>query len=113
MSIKCVNKYSLYSAWHIMNAHFILTSICFLWDFGGDLEHKWEGERERESQANCSLSMEPNTGLNLIPLSSSPDPKPRIGCLTSCATQSPLVFIFKASFSPRIECIVKMPRPRK
>ena len=54
--------------------------------------HEWEGqsEKERQSQAHSTRSMEPNTGLNLLTLSLRPKLKPRIDHLTNCATQAPL-----------------------
>jgi len=47
-------------------------------------------ERETESQAGSELSTEPDTKLDLTTLRSRPDPKPKIGHLTNCSTQTPL-----------------------
>ena len=49
-----------------------------------------EGEGERASQANSTLSSEANAELNLMTLRSQPELKPRVRCLTDCATQVPL-----------------------
>ena len=57
-----------------------------------DREQKQEGwkERETEPQADFLLSMEPKRVLDLMTLRSWPELKPRVGCLTDCATQTPL-----------------------
>ena len=54
-------------------------------------EHEWEGqeEREKEPEADSTLTMEPNTGLDLMTLKSWPELKPRVRSLTNCATQVP------------------------
>ena len=39
-------------------------------------------EREREFQADATLSIEPDTGLNLMTLRSRPELKPRVRSLT-------------------------------
>ena len=52
---------------------------------GGEAEE----EGKRESQADSALSMEPDSGLHLMTLRSGPEPKPKAGCLTDCATQAP------------------------
>ena len=46
--------------------------------------------RERESQADATVSMEPIVELFTTTLRPQPEPKARIGHLTSCATQVPL-----------------------
>ena len=48
------------------------------------------GGRERESQADSSLSVQPDLGLNPMTLGSWPVPKSRVGCLTNWAIQCPL-----------------------
>ena len=45
-------------------------------------EHAWDRQRERESQADSALSMEPDLGLNLMTLRSWPELKSRGWCLT-------------------------------
>ena len=47
--------------------------------------HEQEGQRkrERESQADSILSMEPNIVLDLTTLKSQPELKPRVGHLTN------------------------------
>ena len=70
-------------------------------------EHKQEGQREkeRESQADSTLSMEPDVGLDLTTLRSGPEPRTSSGLLTSCATQVPqslavsTIFGIKPDFS--------------
>ena len=47
-------------------------------------------ERERKSQADSLLSLEPDVGLHLRTLRSQPEPKPRGRHLTDYATQAPL-----------------------
>ena len=49
-----------------------------------------ERERENESQAGSTLSMEPNVGLNHTNARSWPEPISRVGCLIDWATQVPL-----------------------
>ena len=41
-----------------------------------------EREREKESQADSTLSMELNAGLDLTTLRSGPEPKSRVRCST-------------------------------
>ena len=53
------------------------------WRVVGRRETK--GERERASQANSSLSIEPDMGLHLMTWSW-PEPKSRVGCLTDRVT---------------------------
>lgn len=58
---------------------------------------QWEGqqgEREKESEADSKLSMEPKTGLNSTIQRSRPEQKPRLRGLTDWATQPPLVLPF-------------------
>ena len=50
-----------------------------------------------ENLKQTALGMEPDMGLDLTSLRSGPEPKPRVGCLTDCATQVPhqsLLFCF-------------------
>jgi len=42
----------------------------------------WEGQRDRESQADFALSGGPSGGLDLTTLRSQPELKSRVGCLT-------------------------------
>ena len=56
--------------------------------------------RGRESQADSTLSMEPNAGLD-ITLKSGPEPKPRVRGLTDYATQVPLIEQFLKFLSLR------------
>lgn len=52
-----------------------------------------EGQRkkERKSQADSALSVEPHAGLSLTTLRSCPEQKPRVGCITYWTTQVPLI----------------------
>ena len=50
------------------------------------LEREWAGDRE--SQADSTLSTEPNVRLDPKTLRSGLELKPRLGCLTSCASQA-------------------------
>ena len=54
-------------------------------DVGGEAEE----EGGRETQADSALSTEPDVGLDLMTPRSLPEPKPRVGRLTNCATQVP------------------------
>ena len=45
--------------------------------------------------------MEPNMGLDPAALRSQPETKPRVGCLTDCATQVPLIIGLKRDFCMR------------
>ena len=61
-------------------------------------ERKREGDRERgregeRSQARSILSVEPNMGLDPTTLGSWPEPKPRVGYLTSRAPRAPQDFL--------------------
>ena len=60
----------------------------FIWErkHGGWEEQR---ERERESQANSEMSIEPDLGLGITNLRSWPELKPRVGCLTDWATKEP------------------------
>ena len=59
--------------------------------FEKESEDEWEGQKERktDSEADSTLSMEPNRGLNLTILRSQPELKLRVRCLTKCAIQAP------------------------
>ena len=61
----------------------------FLKDLFIEREHKQKRQkkRERESQDNSVLSVEPNEGLDLTTLRSQPEPKPRVQCPANCATK--------------------------
>lgn len=48
---------------------------------------RWR-QRERASQADPVLSMEPDGGLDLMTLRSQFEPKSGIRCLTKCTTQA-------------------------
>ena len=61
-----------------------------------------EGERERESQADSLLSLEPQAGLDPRTLRSRPEPKSRVGYLTDSATQVSL----KSDCFSVIQCLL-------
>ena len=69
-------------------------------------------ERERESEADFILSAEPNVGLDLMTLRSPPEWKPRVGCLTNCATQVPQGYFLQCgSMENKLEegvCLLKI-----
>ena len=46
------------------------------------------GAEGGESEADSVLSVESNVGLDLTILRSRPEPKPRVGLLTGCATHA-------------------------
>jgi len=48
-------------------------------------------EKERETQAYTTLSVEPHIGLDLTILRSGPELKPRVGCSANGVTQMPQV----------------------
>ena len=48
-------------------------------------------ERERIPSRLCTVSTEPNVGLDPTTLGSWPEPKPRVRCLTNWAIQLPLI----------------------
>lgn len=83
----------LFTIFSILN--FCKVAIClgFLFCFvvKKEKEYKQEGQREkeRESQANSMLSMEPGARLDLRNPRSVSEPKPRIRCLSDCTTQAP------------------------
>ena len=52
------------------------------------MKARWEGQREkdRESQVNSVLSVEPHLDIDLLTLKSEPELKPRDGYLTDSGT---------------------------
>lgn len=74
--------------------HVVLALFCFVLRFHllGRERKSWEGgghteaEGERQSQADSSLRVEPDTGLDPMTLTSRPEPKPRVGCSTDQVT---------------------------
>ena len=52
-------------------------------------ENKWERQRERESQADSMLRVDPDVRLYLMTPRSGTEQKPRLGHLTDCTTQAP------------------------
>jgi len=66
--------------WFYCLFFFFFLKICLF-------EREREQEGGRETQADSVLSTEPNAGLSFITLRSQPEPKPRVRCLTDCATQ--------------------------
>ena len=58
-----------------------------------------EGENRADRVLSDSmLSTEPDTALELTTPRSPPESKPRVGCLTDCATQAPLFYMNFYSF---------------
>ena len=74
----------------------VLVAVVFVLFCFKDLLFIWEKEqgqeeqrrRKRESQANSVLSAEPSAGLDLLPLTSQPELKPRVRGLTNYAIQA-------------------------
>jgi len=62
-------------------------SFCFLRFayFRGE----WRGRGRENPQADSPLSTEPEAVLHLRTLRSGPEPKPRVGLSTDCASQAP------------------------
>ena len=54
--------------------------------------------RERGSEADSVLSMEPNVGFDSTTLRSQPRPKPRVGCSATQVPQGLSSFIFFFNF---------------
>lgn len=53
--------------------------------------HKLGGQREeRETQADCTMSIEPDVGLDHTTMRSPPETKLRLKHLTDCVTQVPV-----------------------
>ena len=76
-------------------------------------EHKWGGraeggseggvrDRERESSAVSMPSMDPNLGLDLTTMRSWPEPKSKVGCLTTEPSRCP-----KIHSSPDILALIR------
>ena len=59
--------------------------ICFFFRDGEGVE----GEGERESEAGFMPGADPDSGLNLMTLKSSPEPKSRVRCLIDWGIQVP------------------------
>jgi len=58
------------------------------------------------------LSVEPGTGLTVTTWISGPEPKPRVGCLTSCTPRSPRPECFYASFDEEWKVVAKCDRTK-
>ena len=76
-----------YYSHYIVYYSYTMLTILFLNLFIWERARAWVGERGRGRASQA----EPNKGLDLTTPRSSPDPKPRGGCSTNCATQAPLI----------------------
>ena len=76
---------------HLPNSYLFFLKKIYLFILKREGECGGGAEGERESQADSTLSTEPDMGLGLTTLRSWPGWKPRVGSSTNWATQVPLV----------------------
>ena len=88
------------SQYTVRRGNFTATGQTFFFFLKKDLfqrererEHGGRG-RGRENLNQTLLSAEPDSGLDPMTLRSGPELKPRVRCLTNCATQAPWLGIF-------------------